>query len=159
MCVMKETCPDFARGVVAGSKSRGVLIEHMVKACEELGYDVEALTDRCIYPSGVAASAKALGDDPDDFIRFMTAINVDVFDKEVIQLDPEHSVARFHFCPLYAAWKEMGLPPERISYLCDLASKADYGRASNFENVELTFPKRLADGDAYCELDAKRKHA
>lgn len=157
MCVLKDSCSDYAKGVVAGSKSRGRLIADLTKACEDLGYDVEALTDRCIYPGGAAASAKAAGDNPDDFIRFMTAINCEVFDKEVVKLEPEHSVARFHYCPLYAAWKEMGLPPERIAYLCDLASKSDYGRASNFKHVTLTFPKRLADGDAYCELDAKWK--
>jgi len=130
----------------------------MAQACEELGYDVEALTDKCIYSSGVTASAGAAGDDPDEFVRFMTAENVEVFDKEVVQLQPEHSVARFHFCPLWAAWKEMGLSPERIARLCDLACKSDYGRASNFKNTVLTFPKRLACGDEYCQLDARKKH-
>lgn len=154
---VKQDCSEFAKGVIAGSKVRGVLIAQMAQACEELGYDADLLTDRCIYPSGAAASAGALGDDPDDFVRFMTAENIDVFSKEVVQLDPEHSIARFHFCPLWAAWKEMGLSPERITYLCDLACKSDYGRASNFKHTVLTFPKRLAAGDAYCELDARKK--
>lgn len=157
MCKIKDEWSDYSKGVIAGSKGRGALIAAMVDACAELGIDVEALTDKCIYPSGVAASKNASGDEPDDFIRFMTAVNCEVFDKEVVKLDPEHSIARFHYCPLYAAWKEMGLPPEKISYLCDLASKSDYGRASNFKNVVLTFPKRLADGDEYCELDARRR--
>lgn len=157
MCVLKDGCSDFTRGFVAANKARAALIASMVEACEELGYDVEALTDRCIYPSGVEASDNAPGDGPDDFVRYMTAGNVEIFDKEVVQLDPEHSVARFHFCPLWAAWKEMGLPQERISYLCNLANKADYGRASNFKNTVLSFPKRLGAGDAYCELDARKK--
>jgi hypothetical protein len=158
---LEKELSDMAKGIIAGTKTRANLISSMVCACEELGIDVEALTDRCIYPSGVVASKNVPGDNPDDFIKFMAAqnANFEVFQKEIIKLNPKHSIARFHYCPLYAAWKEEGLPLERITYLCDLASKSDYGRASNFKNVTLTFPKRLAAGDEYCELDAKYKPA
>ncbi len=155
----KKEFSDFARGVISATRIRAMLINRLVDACEELGIDVDALTDRCIYLSGADESVGAPGEGPEDFVRFMTMDNpnFEVFQKEVVQLEPEHSVARFHNCPLYTAWKNAGLPPERITYLCDLACKADFGRASNFSEVILTFPKRLAAGDDYCELDAKRK--
>ncbi len=161
MCRVEKELSDMAKGIIGATKARANLISDLVCACEEMGIDVEALTDKCIYPSGVEASSNAQGDNPDDFVKFMTApnANFEVFAKEVVKLDPAHSVARFHQCPLYSAWKEKGLPLERITYLCDIANKSDFGRASNFKHVELTFPKRLAAGDAYCELDAKYKPA
>ena len=150
---------DMAEGFIAGTRLRAMLINSLVDACGELDIDIEALSDKCFFLSGAGESLDAPGDNPDDFIRFMTKknINFEVFQKEVVKLDPVHSVARFHSCPLYTAWKNAGLPAERIAYLCDLACKADQGRASNFKNVELTFPKRLAQGDPYCELDAKQR--
>lgn len=157
MLKFREDISDHAKGVIIGNQSRAVLISDLVEACEKNGYDVERLSDECFYRCGVAHSKDAEGDNPDDFVRFMTSGNVEVFDKEVVKLDPDHSVARFHYCPLCAKWEEMGLPQERITYLCDLASKSDYGRASNFKNVDLSFPKRLSCGDPYCELDAKAK--
>lgn len=150
---------DLAKGVVMGTRLRAMMINSLVDACQDLGIDIEMLADKCFYLSGARESMGVPGDNPDDFIRFMTAenTNFEVFQKEVVQLDADHSIARFHNCPLYTAWKNAGLPMERISYLCDLASRADQGRASNFKNVTLTFPKRLAKGDDYCELDARRK--
>ena len=152
-----EELSDLTKGMIIGDQGRAVLISDLVCSCEMHGLDVETITDDCFFSFGVEASKDVDGDNPDDFIRFMTATNVELFDKEIVKLSPEHSVARFHYCPLYAKWKDMGLPLERITYLCDIASKADYGRASNFKNTEFTFPNRLACGDEYCELDAKFK--
>lgn len=159
MAKYREDISEKAKGIIEGMETRAVLISDLITACEELGYDVETISDKCFYACGVAASKEIDGDNPDEFVRFMTDGNVEVFDKEVIKLDPKHSVARFHYCPLSAKWEEMGLPRERVRYLCDLAHKSDYGRASNFKNVVLTFPKRLSCGDAYCELDAKAKES
>lgn len=155
MCKVKNEISDFTKGLIAGNHGRAILISELISSCEKHGIEVDSIADDCFFKLGAEASKGAHGDGPEDFIRFMTAANVELFDKEIIKLDPEHSVARFHYCPLYAAWKEMGLPTERIEYLCDVASKADYGRASNFKNTVLSFPKKLAYGDDYCELDAK----
>lgn len=157
MLKMKENISEHAKGVIIGNQSRAVLISDIVETCEKNGYDIDLVANSCFYKGGVDASRDAEGDNPDDFVRFMTAGNVEVFDKEVVQLDPELSVARFHYCPLVAKWEEMGLSQERITYLCDLAGRSDYGRASNFKNVDLSFPKRLSCGDPYCELVAKAK--
>ncbi len=157
MCKRKEDVSEFTKGMILGTQGRAVLISDLISACTKRGLDVDGITDDCFFKCGVEASKDAVGDNPDDFIRFMTSVNVELFDKEVVSLDPKHSVARFHYCPLYAKWKDMGLPPETIDNLCNLANKSDYGRASNFKNVELSFPKRLGGGDEYCELDARLK--
>lgn len=147
---------EYTRGLIEGNGTRAVLIAKLAQACEEHGIDMGPIAHDCFFQAGAEASKDAPGDGPDDFIRFMTSMNNELFDKEVILLEPDHAVARFHFCPLYAKWKQMGLPPQRIDALCRLANLSDCGRASNFRDVELTFPKRLGGGDEYCELDARK---
>ena len=147
MCKIKGEISDYTKGLIIGNQGRAVLISDLVSSCEKFGLDVDAITDACFFAAGVEASKDAEGDNPMDFIRFMTSLNVELFDKEIVKLSPEHSVARFHYCPLYAKWKDMGLPEETIDNLCNLANKSDFGRASNFKNVVLTFPKRLGKGE------------
>lgn len=159
MCMMKETISELSKGMIIGHKSRAKLISQLMDALEEMQVDeetVKTLVEKVFFRAGAEDSKDYEGDDPDDFIRFMTRINMEVFDKEIIKTDKDHSVVRFHYCPLHAAWCEMGLPPERIKYLCDVAGRSDYGRASNFKNIKFEMTKRLAAGDPYCELDAKR---
>lgn len=159
MCWLFENLTEFEKGFEMGTYSRADLLYHMVAGAEELGLDAEALTDVVLFNMGAASTANATGDGPDDFIRVMTApgVGANVYGMEAVKLEPDHAVAHFHHCPLVAKWKSLGLSPERIDQLCVIANKADLGRASNFKNVELTFPKRIGAGDAYCELNATLK--
>ncbi len=159
MCALYEEFSDLEKGFELGTYSRADLILRIVEGAEKLGLDVEALTDNTVFDMGAAGSKGAEGDNPDDFIRYMTmpGIASKVYAMEAVKLEKEHSIAHIHHCPLVEKWKQLGLSPEKIEYLCYTANKADLGRASNFKNVELTFPKRIGAGDEYCELNAVLK--
>lgn len=159
MCWLYDNLTDLEKGFEMGTYSRADLILRIVDGVEKLGLDVEAVTDEILFSMGAAGTATAEGDNPDDFIRFMTRPGVghNVYGMEAVRLEKEHAVAHFHHCPLVEKWKQLGLAPEKIDKLCVIANKADLGRASNFKHVELTFPKRIGAGDDYCELNAAWK--
>jgi hypothetical protein len=58
---------------------------------------------------------------------------------------------RLKECPLVEAWKELGLSPQLLRTMCDLAYQVDFGK---FETAgyKLKFNCRIADGDAACDL-------
>lgn len=148
-----------AKGLNNGCAQRAAWFHRLLAAAEAQGCDIEKLTDDAIFTFGAEAVPENAGDEPCDFLRFMTENPVfhELFGKETVEESPDHCVIHFHNCPLVSAWKKMGLPAERIDRLCDLANKGDYGKAAQFKNVTLTIPKRLGAGDDYCVLCIERK--
>lgn len=159
MASLCKTLSEGALGLKAGIADRAVWFHLLVAAAEKQGVDIEKLTDDAIFTFGVNLFKDKKAETAADFVKLMTEEGPgrEAFDQEVIKLEDDHSVAYFHACPLVEAWKAYGLSEERIHYLCDLASKGDFGRASNFPNLELSFPRKIAHGDEVCELDAKIK--
>lgn len=159
MCWAYDKLTELEKGFELGTYSRADLILRIVEGAEKLGLDVEAVTDAMIFSMGAAGMAGVPGDNPDDFIGAMTrpGVSGNVFGMEAVKVEKDHAVAHIHHCPLVEKWKQMGLSPEKIDRLCMIANKADLGRASNFKNVKLTFPKRIGAGDEYCELNATLK--
>lgn len=145
---------EAAKGFIAGTHDRAMWLHYLLETAEKLGYDVEALTDEAIFNNGRAATASWNCKTAGDFARNMVSGETgrQVFNAELIEANDQHAVVHFHYCPLVAAWLEEGLPAGRIAELCRHACKGDQGRASNFP-ITLRFPKQLAKGDEYCELD------
>ena len=154
-----EKLSPEAKGLNNGCAQRAVWFDRLLKAASAQGCDIEQLTDDAIFTFGADSVSPDAGDEPRDFLKFMTANPVffELFGKEVIEESDDHCVIHFHNCPLVSAWKAQGLEAERVDRLCDLANKGDYGKAAQFENVELTIPKRLGAGDDYCVLCIDRK--
>lgn len=150
-----EKLTKEAQGLRAGITDRAIWFHLLVEAAEKQGVDIEKLTDDAIFKFGVNLYKDKTVNDAADFVKLMTAEGPgkEVFAQEVIKLEENHSIAHFHNCPLVEAWKGYGLSDERIKYLCHLAGKGDFGRASNFENIQISFPKKIGNGDEVCELD------
>lgn len=148
-----------AKGLNNGCAQRAAWFHRLLTAAEAQGCDIEKLTDDAIFTFGQDCVGTDAGNDPIDFLEFMTVNPVfyELFGKEIVAKTEDHCEVHFHNCPLVAAWKKQGLPAERIDRLCDLANKGDYGKASRFANVTLTIPKRLGAGDPYCVLCIDRK--
>ena len=148
-----------AKGLNNGCAQRAAWFHRLLAAAEAQGCDIEKLTDDAIFTFGAEAVPENAGNEPRDFLHFMTVNPVfhELFGKETVEASDDHCVIHFHNCPLVSAWKKQGLPPERIDRLCDLANKGDFGKAAQFKNVELTIPKRLGAGDEYCVLCIDRK--
>lgn len=159
MSSLCEKLQAEAKGLKDGITDRAVWFHLLIAAAEKQNVDIEQLTDDAIFLFGANLFQDKKAETAADFVNLMTVPGAghEAFDQEVIELGDEHSVAHFHACPLVEAWKNYGLSPERIAYLCDLASKGDFGRASNFPHLEISFPQKIAHGDPVCELDVKRK--
>ncbi len=145
---------DEAKGYIEGTHDRAMWLHYLLETAEKLGTDVEALTDDAIYKNGRAATSSWKCANAEDFARTMTdnVIGREAFHSELIEANADHAVLHIKFCPLVAAWEKEGLSKDRIADLCRHACKGDQGRASNFP-ITLKFPKQLAKGDDYCELD------
>ena len=145
---------EGAKGYIEGTHDRAMWLHYLLETAEKLGYDVEALTDDAIFKNGKAATASWDCKNAEDFARSMTdgEIGKQAFNAKLIEANEKHAIVHFHYCPLVAAWIAEGLPEDRIEDLCRHACKGDQGRASNFP-ITLKFPKQLAKGDEYCELD------
>jgi hypothetical protein len=146
---------DEAKGYIEGTHDRAMWLHYLLETAAKLGTDVEALTDEAIFKNGKAATSdwtdvKNAG----DFARTMadSVIGREAFKATIVEENDEHAILHFKYCPLVAAWEKEGLSKERIADLCRHACKGDQGRASNFP-ITLAFPKQLAKGDEYCELD------
>lgn len=149
-----------AKGLRNGIKDRAIWFHLLLEAAERQGVDLEKLTDEAIFRFGqevYVERAKGIKT-PGDFAAAMTwpAANQQVFQSEVISKGEDKAIAHFHVCPLVDAWKEYGLSPERISELCRLARKGDFGRISDIPGLELEFTQLIADGDPVCELTITR---
>ena len=145
---------DEAKGLLDGTKGRALWFHLLLEGAENMGVDIEKLCDYAIYRNGKEAFQGKPGKNALEASHCFAATPVltELFGAERVLETEDHAVIHFHSCPLYKAWKDYGLSPERIHTLCDMSCKGDYGRASNFP-VTLTFKKRLGIGDEYCVLD------
>ena len=75
----------------------------------------------------------------------------DVFEMELVEETDERGLLRFHYCPLAATWRSMGLPEEEVAELCRLACYSDFARADS-ANVNLEFGAQIGRGDDTCDL-------
>lgn len=154
-----EKLSEEAKGLKEGIADRAIWFHLLIEAAEKQNVDIEKLTDDAIFKFGVNLYADKKAENPKEFVELMTAPGPgrEAFGQEVIKAEEDHAIAHFHACPLVEAWKNYGLSDERIKYLCDLASKGDFGRASNFPDIKISFPKKIAYGDPVCELNAEKK--
>lgn len=155
----KEKLSPEAKGLNNGCAQRAEWFHRLLQAAQAQGCDIGKLTDDAIFQFGKDCVPQGKGDEPRDFLKFMTDNKVffELFDKEIVAEGDDHCEVHFHNCPLVSAWKAKGLPAERVDQLCDLANKGDYGKAARFAHVNLTIPKRLGAGDPYCVLCIDRK--
>ena len=65
----------------------------------------------------------------------------------------------FHYCPLLAAWRKLGLPEEDLPELCDIAMDGDRGIISTYADEGFSFElgKTLAKGDDVCQIRISKK--
>jgi len=80
-----------------------------------------------------------------------------VFEMEVLAADAERYHLDFHYCPLVSAWQQLGVSPEEIEQLCDIAMEGDRGTADEFPTFEFSLGKTIAQGHAACEIRFDKK--
>lgn len=73
-----------------------------------------------------------------------------VFDSD-IECQQCYSVQQMKYCPLVAAWKDMGFSKDYLAKFCDIAMEGDRGRAAA-HGVSMTLEKSIGKGDSECRL-------
>jgi hypothetical protein len=83
---------------------------------------------------------------------FAGEISRKVFEMEVLAADEERYHLDFHYCPLVKAWEKLGVSPEEIEKLCDIAMEGDRGTADQFPAFQFSLGWTIAKGDAVCQI-------
>lgn len=130
---------------------RAIWLALLVEEAEKRGLDTafahEAVR-RCGAYHGLTKYAGK--EDLEDFAKVL--MNEDakaVFEME--RLPGEGLRIDFHYCPLVAAWKKLGVPAEKLPELCRIAMEGDRAIA---EECGLTFTlgETIAEGAPVCQL-------
>jgi len=85
-------------------------------------------------------------------IAFMEGTaDMDAFGHEIVQEHADYVLLRLNRCPLVDAWKEAGLTPGELKFMCDISYQVDFGK---FEaaGYRLVFNCRIADDCKSCDL-------
>lgn len=150
----------------AAFENRAIMYYHLFEAfAEEVGRDTAVdVMKRAIYRRGLdvgrkyAAAAEAR--DFDEVGRLFcegSPCGGALFEPGVEAVDSEGIVLRMTACPLVDAWRTLGLAPEEIDTLCEIAASVDEG---TFEGagLELTFKERLGtSGASRCILELRSR--
>jgi hypothetical protein len=146
---------EVTKAYRAGIADRATWFYLLLKTAADMGVDADKLAEQAIWQFGVE-KGKRLGD-VQHAAGFVAALQCGygcgAFDMEVVETAEEQAILRFHHCALVESWKERGLAPEEIARLCRLARFGDLGMVSNFPGLTLDFPKIIAEGDDYCQLN------
>jgi predicted ArsR family transcriptional regulator len=89
---------------------------------------------------------------PSGFIRFLEgSSHEDTFDRNVRERNEDKCTFTLGYCPLIAAWKELGLDAQEIGVLCDIAMETDFGMMEEL-GLHLDLTRSLGSGDNLCEM-------
>ena len=145
-----ERC-ELLRGAI---EHRAVWAALLIEEAKKHGLDTEFAHDAlrsCGVFHGNHKYTKT--DDLEKFApEFANPDVVDVFEMELKENNAEHLHIDFHYCPLVAAWKKLGLPEEELPELCDIAMDGDRGIISTFDQFTFNLGKTIAKGDDVCEI-------
>jgi hypothetical protein len=154
-CEITETTKAYRAGIA----DRATWFYLLLKTAAEMGADADKLAELAIWQFGVE-KGKRLGEinDAAGFVKALqNGYGCGAFAMEEVSCAAEQATLRFHHCELVETWRNRGLSPDEVSRLCRLARFGDLGMVSNFPNLALEFPKIIADGDDYCQLDVTVK--
>jgi hypothetical protein len=154
---------DFRKDLVAQMKNRALIYMEMYDVlAEELGAArAEALLTKAIYRRGRSAGAALAKYGPGDLAGLRDAFlagvpgGAELFHPQVLRDDGERLEIQLHGCPLKEAWREAGLPEEKVETLCRIAGAVDKGL---FEGAGFAFANRTwAPGaEGCCFLSIRR---
>ena len=124
---------------------------------EARGLDAEGITRAAVRKCGNfhGLQLKAKCTKPEDVENFNGVfLNEDgrkTFEIEVKAVDHDNLKAEFHYCALVSAWQKLGLSPERIALLCDIAMDGDRGIAESM-GLKLELGDTIARGCKTCQI-------
>ena len=136
--------------LIAQMKNRALIYLEMYDVLvEEFGEQkAEALLTKAIYRRGLQMGKPLRKFSPNDLAGLREAFlaNVpggkEIFQPQVLKNEANALEIQLHGCPLKDAWREAGLPEEKVATLCRIAGAFDRGlfeaTGVRFENVTWT---------------------
>ncbi|MDA1117605.1 MAG: L-2-amino-thiazoline-4-carboxylic acid hydrolase [Proteobacteria bacterium] len=123
------------RDLVAQMKNRALIYKETydVLAGELGAAKAEELLTRAIYQRGRAMGAPLAKFAPADLAglreAFLASVpgGEEIFKPQVLKQDAGALEIQLHGCPLKDAWREAGLPEEKVATLCRIAGAVDKG--------------------------------
>jgi len=123
------------RDLIGQIKNRALIYMEIYDVlCAEVGAArAETLLSEAIFQRGLAAGKSLAPYAPDDLEGlkkgFLEGVpgGKDLFAPEVLRCDRDHLEMQLHGCPLKDAWREAGLPDDKIATLCRIAGAVDQG--------------------------------
>ena len=136
-----------SRDLVAQIRNRALIYMEMydVLSAEIGATRAETLLAEAIFQRGLSAGKALAKHAPDDLEglknSFLEAVpgGADLFAPQVLQCDRDHLEVQLHGCPLKDAWREAGLPEDKVATLCRIAGAVDKGL---FEGAGFKFENR-----------------
>lgn len=121
------------------------------------GVDIEKITRSAITRTGekTGSELKEQCEDSTDLRQFANAfvnnVTKSTFQMDFKEVTEDDLKIEFHYCPLLAAWQELGFDDETCAKLCDMAMDGDRAIAkANGLKLELT--DTIAKGCTTCKL-------
>ena len=125
------------------------------------GLDPEEIARKAIYECGLFHGADKLDrcEDVNDLRKFLDVFADEntrkVFEMEIKENTEDRLYIDFHYCPLVAAWKKLGISDEELPMLCDIAMDGDRGICSKM-GYDFGLGKVIAKGEGICEIRIDR---
>ena len=123
------------RDLIAQLKNRALIYMEIYNVLSaEVGESrAETLLSEAIFQRGLSAGKALTKHAPDDLEglknSFLDGVpgGADLFAPQVERCDRDHLEMQLQGCPLKDAWREAGLPEEKIATLCRIAGAVDQG--------------------------------
>jgi len=138
---------------------RAEYLYHIVTALDEAGVEnVDEILKKAMYNVGRTWSKEAGNPgNPHEWWENRLSENK----RRILKLDwvrDEEDEIELHYyrCPLCYGWQRMGLGPEMIKRLCNIAHQVDYGNVESFD-FELDMDPGLGKGGERCTLVVRKK--
>lgn len=130
----------------------------------ERGLDIEEVGRAAIHKCGCFHGVERMlknCENPEDLRSFLKVFADEtgqkVFEMEIVENTEDKLYIDFHYCPLVSAWQKLGVKPEEIPLLCDIAMDGDRGICSQMDGYRFSLGKVIAKGEGICEIRIDRQ--
>jgi len=151
------------RDLIAQIKNRALIYMEMydVLSAEVGAARAETLISEAIFQRGLAAGKALAKHAPDDLEGLKNSFlenvpgGAELYAPQLLRCDRDHLEMQFHGCPLKDAWREAGLPEDKIATLCRIAGAVDQGlfRGAGFKVENRTW---TPGAEGCCHLSIQR---
>lgn len=147
--IHEEHIDDLRAAIEHRATWFALLIQH----AEKRGLDLEFARD-AIYECG-CIHGDIRFPQTEDLAVFAGAFGTEnvkkIFEMET-EVSPEAYNITFHYCPLVAAWKKLGIAEDKIAALCDAAMNGDRGIISRYPPFSFHLGDTIAGGKPTCQV-------